>query len=160
MPRLDNGDQFPVLDIPAVGGGTISLPGDLAGSLGVVLVYRGSWCPYCTAQLTAFGRASDTWAELGVRVVALSADAEPAATAFVDRYSLPFPVGYGVDVDKVADALGAYSNRDPRYLQSSGFLLDPSGSVILASYSSGAIGRLTADDVTGLFRYLASQEEP
>ena len=42
MPRLDNGDQFPMLDIPVVDGGTISLPGDLAGSFGVVLVYRGS----------------------------------------------------------------------------------------------------------------------
>ena len=157
MPRLDNGDQFPMLDIPAVDGGTISLPGDLAGSFGVVLVYRGSWCPYCTAQLTAFARAADTWDELGVRIVAISADDEPAATAFVDRHSLPFPVGYGVDIDKVADVLGAYSNAEPRFLQSSGFLLDPSGAVILASYSSGAIGRLTADDVAGLFRYLASK---
>ena len=157
MPRLDNGDQFPMLDIPAVDGGTISLPGDLAGSFGVVLVYRGSWCPYCTAQLTAFARAADTWDDLGVRIVAISADDEPAATAFVDSHSLPFPVGYGVDIDKVADVLGAYSNAEPRFLQSSGFLLDPSGAVILASYSSGAIGRLTADDVAGLFRYLASK---
>ena len=157
MTRLENGDAFPVLDIAAVGGGTISLPTDVAGSFGVVLVYRGSWCPYCNAQLTSFGRAADTWSELGVKVVALSADAEPAATAFVDKHALGFPVGYGVDVDKVATALGTYTNDDPPFLQSSGFLLDPDGKVLLASYSSGAIGRLTADDVAGLFRYLISK---
>ena len=90
-------------------------------------------------------------------VVALSADAEPAATAIVDKHQLGFPVGYGADVDKVADALGCYTNDEPHFLQSSGFLLAPDGTVILASYSSGAIGRLTADDVAGLFRYLASK---
>ncbi len=155
--RLNNGDIFPVLDIPAVGGGSISLPGDLAGSFGVVLVYRGSWCPYCNAQLTSFARAGSTWNELGVRVVAFSADAEPAATAIVDKHQLGFPVGYGADVDIVADALGSYTNDEPHFLQSTGFLLAPDGRVILASYSSGAIGRLTADDVAGLFRYLASK---
>ena len=34
------------------------LAGDLAGSYGIVLVYRGSWCPYCNAQLASFSRAS------------------------------------------------------------------------------------------------------
>jgi hypothetical protein len=32
MSRLRNGQPFPPLKVPAVGGGTISLPGDLAGS--------------------------------------------------------------------------------------------------------------------------------
>jgi len=57
MSRLNYGEQFPVLEVPAVGGGMISLPGDLAGSYGVVLMYRGSWCPCCNAQLGAFSRA-------------------------------------------------------------------------------------------------------
>ena len=32
MPRLHNGQPFPPLKVPAVGGGTISLPDDLADS--------------------------------------------------------------------------------------------------------------------------------
>ena len=31
MSRLQNGQQFPSLPVPAVGGGAISLPDDLAG---------------------------------------------------------------------------------------------------------------------------------
>ena len=42
----------------------------------MVLFYRGSWCPYCNAQLRAFQRAADTLAELDVKVVALSVDDE------------------------------------------------------------------------------------
>ena len=38
MSRLRNGQPFPPLEVPAVGGGTISLPDDLAGSYGVVTV--------------------------------------------------------------------------------------------------------------------------
>ena len=53
MPLLHNGDRFPRLSIRKVGGGTIELPNDLGGSFGVVLIYRGAWCPYCNAQLAA-----------------------------------------------------------------------------------------------------------
>jgi hypothetical protein len=42
----------------------------------------------------------------------------------------------------------------PKYLQSTGFVLDPTGRVIVSVYSSGAIGRLAPDDVVGLVRYL------
>jgi peroxiredoxin len=49
-------------------GGTIVLPGALAGASGVVLFYRGSWCPYCNAQLRAFQRAADSLAEIGAKL--------------------------------------------------------------------------------------------
>lgn len=157
MSRLHNGQTFPELQIPAVGGGTISLPGDLAGSFGVVLIYRGSWCPYCNAQLASFSRAADAFADLGIKVVALSVDDEAASTAFVDKLGLRFPVGHSADADNVAAATGAYTNPDPHHLQSTGFILAPDGSVLTAVYSSGAIGRLVADDVAGLVRYVKSQ---
>jgi peroxiredoxin len=155
MSRLRNGQPFPPLEVPAVGGGTISLPDDLAGSYGVVLIYRGSWCPYCNAQLAAFSRALDALTELGVKVVALSVDDEETSAALVAKHKLRFPVGHSADAGKVAAATGAYINDEPRYLQSAGFVLAPDGTVRVAVYSSDAIGRLVADDVAGYIRYLA-----
>ncbi|WBB58491.1 peroxiredoxin family protein [Streptomyces sp. WMMC500] len=158
MTRLSNGQHFPELRIPAIGGsGTLSLPDDLAGHFGVVLLYRGSWCPYCNAQLAAFRRAADTLLWLNVRVAALSVDDEETTRALVEKHRLDFPVGYGADAGEVAEATGAYVNDAPgerRYLQSTGFVLAPDGTVITAVYSSGAIGRLVPDDVAGLVRYL------
>src|SRR5215471_8306740 len=55
---------------------------------------------------------------------------------------------------RVAALTGAFVNEDPLYLQSTGFVLDPQGKVIVSVYSSGAIGRLVPDDVIGLVRYL------
>jgi peroxiredoxin len=151
---LRNGDVFPNLTIEAVGGGTIALPADLAGSFGVVLLYRGSWCPYCNAQLAAFARAHDTLSELGVRIVALSVDDAATSAALAEKHRLRFPVGHSANVAQIAAATGAYVNDEPRYFQTTGFILDPAGQVLIAVYSSGAIGRLVADDVVGFVRYV------
>jgi peroxiredoxin len=157
--RLNYGQLFPTLDVSAVGGGTISLPSDLAGFYGVVLIYRGSWCPYCNAQLVAFSRALDTLSELSVKVSALSVDDEETSAALVAKRRLRLPVGHSADADKIASAVGAYVNDDPHYLQSTGFILGPDGTVRLAVYSSGAIGRLVVDDVVGFIRYLTEHPE-
>jgi len=153
MPFLNHGDPFPALSLPAVGGGRLSLPEDLAGNFAVVLFYRGWWCPYCNAQLAAFARAAERLAELGIKVAALSVDAESEAAGLVTRLRLPFPVAYGADPTAIAAATGAYTGEE-RYLQSTGFVLDPEGRVELAVYSSGAIGRLVPDDVAGYVQYL------
>jgi len=158
MSALQNGNTFPSLTIDAVGGGTISLPGDLVGSYGVVLIYRGSWCPCCNAQLAAFSRASAKLSELGIKVVALSVDDRATSDALVEKHDLNFPVGYGANADSVAAATGAYTNDNPRYLQSTGFVLDPDGKVITGVYSTAAIGRLVADDVAGFVSYVKSKK--
>lgn len=156
MPMLHNGERFPALTIATVGGGRLSLPDDLAGSYSVVLVYRGSWCPYCNAQLAGFARAGNKLAELGIKVVAMSVDDAETSAALVDKLRLEFPVGYGANADCIAATLGAYTNDDPKYVQGTGFVLDPDGRVLIALYSSGAIGRLVADDVAGFVRYVRS----
>src|SRR6476661_4941405 len=104
MPLLHNGDTFPRLTLDRVGGGSVSLPDDLAGAFGVVLIYRGAWCPYCNAQLAAFSRAGEKLSELGVKLVALSVDDLATSAALVEKHRLAFPVGYGANADAVAAA--------------------------------------------------------
>ena len=62
MPLLHPGDTFPQLTLNIPGTQAIQVPGSFAGEFGVVLVNRGAWCPYCTAQLRAFQRAGDSLA--------------------------------------------------------------------------------------------------
>jgi peroxiredoxin len=157
MSRLNNGDAFPPLTLDTVADGAVSVVQHLAGHYGVILMYRGSWCPYCNAQLSAFARAKEKLDELGIRVVAMSVDDKIDAGTLVEKHRLNFPVGYRVDADRVAAATGAYVNDSPRYLQSTGFVLDPDGRILTAVYSSGAIGRLVAEDVIGFVRYVKSK---
>src|SRR5487761_2661429 len=124
MALLSPGDTFPKLTITVPGGQTLTLPDALAGNFGVVLFYRGSWCPYCNAQLRAFQRASENFAELGATVVALSVDDEATTQELIAKHGLTFPVGHSADARAVAEATGAFVNDDPTYLQSTGFVLD------------------------------------
>jgi peroxiredoxin len=63
MALLNPGDRFPALTLNLAAGGTLDVPSALAGSFGVVLFNRGSWCPYCVAQrstrVTAWRPAPD-----------------------------------------------------------------------------------------------------
>ena len=160
MPLLNPGDPFPQLTIRATDGQVLAVPDAFAGEYAVVLFYRGAWCPYCNAQLRAFERASQTLADNGIRVAALSVDGEETTAALVEKHQLTFPVGYGADARAVAELTGAFVNPDPAYLQSTGFVLDPAGNVVVSVYSSGAIGRLVPDDVVGLVRYLREHSAP
>jgi peroxiredoxin len=153
---LKNGDVFPSLVFARAGGGEIDLPGDLAGAFGVILFHRGSWCPYCNAQLAAFARAADKFSAEGIKVVSVSVDDRETSEALVEKHQLGFPVGYGANARGVSVATGAFVNDNPVCLQATGFVLDPEGRIVTAVYSTRAIGRLLPDDVLGFVRHLKS----
>ena len=156
-PRLRNGDVFPDLVINVVNRGAMTLPGDVAGSYAVILFYRGSWCPYCCAQLAAFSRAHESFKFIGIAVVALSVDDEETSEKLVERLRLTFPVAFDANANDISALTGAYVADRAAYLQSTGFVLDPRGRILTAVYSSGAIGRLVPDDVVGFVKYVEGQ---
>jgi peroxiredoxin len=154
MTLLHPGDPFPTLTLTQPGGKSRSVPDVFDGGYGVVLFYRGSWCPYCNAQLRAFQRATDSLAEVGASVAALSVDDEATTTGLTAKHGLTFPVGHSADAATISAATGAFVDPAGGFLQSTGFVLDPAGNVVVSVYSSGAIGRLVPEDVVGLIRYL------
>ena len=85
--------------------------------------------------------------------MALSVDSEEDAQKTAERHTLIHPVLYGLDAREVASTIGAYINEEPLYLHATGFLLRSDGTIALAVYSSGAIGRLVADDTVGLIQH-------
>ncbi len=156
--RLGPGEEFPALTASLVGGGVITLPDDVRDGWAVILLYRGHWCPYCRQQLTDFQRKLERFTDASTRVVALSADPEPEARATVEDYGIEFPVAYGLEPDRLAQTIGVYLGGEAEFVQATGFVLRPGGEVELAVYSSGAVGRLVADDVLGLIEYARKQD--
>jgi peroxiredoxin len=159
MALLQPGDRFPDIEITPVGASPLNIPSGLASRFGVVLFYRGSWCPYCNAQLSAFQRAYASLNAVDASVIALSVDDEATTKALINKHNLEFPVGFGADADHIAAATGAFVNPEPKFLQSTGFVLDPEGRVVVSVYSSGAIGRLVPDDVVGMIKYISAHSE-
>ena len=115
MNLLHPGDAFPPISVALPGDEKLQLPDAVAGDYAVVLLFRGSWCPYCNAQLKAFQRADDKLRELGVTTVVVLKDTargtpyEGALTASVD--------GLDVKREEKADAiiftLGGESGSPP-----------------------------------------------
>ncbi len=156
MTLLKPGDDFPAL-VLTTADGTVAVPQFFSGSFGVLLFNRGAWCPYCTAQLNSFQRAQSRLQDAGARVAALWVDDEATTKEFSARHNIQFPIGHGADAAAVAAAIGAFINPSPLFLQSTGFVLDPGGRVLVSVYSSGAIGRLVPDDVIGLIQHVRSR---
>ncbi len=154
MPLLKPGDAFPLITVTPVDAEPIDLPQTFDGHFGVVLFFRGAWCPYCNAQLRAFQRAAEKLANADVKLIALSVDDEITTRELIAEHGLEFPVGHSADAHVIAGATGAFLNPEPVHIQSTGFILDPDGQVIVSVYSSGAIGRLVPDDVLGMITYL------
>ena len=163
MSRLKNDDIFPHLELSAVGGGVLDLPHDLAGSFGVVLIYRGHWCPFCNEQMAAFASSADALEKEGVKVVAFSVDDEAATRDFITKNVVPFRVGHSAKIETIVATTGAYQNEAPgrgHFLETTGFVLAPDGTVVNAVYSSRAIGRLMPNDVIRLVAFIKSLARP
>jgi peroxiredoxin len=156
---LINGETCPDLSLPSVSHGTVSLSEYTKGARSVVLFYRGNWCPFCNAQLNAFQRKLSEFEKLGVRIIAISADPLDEAKQTVEKHRLTFPVLYGASPASIAKTFGAYmdNNEHGAYVNSTDFILQPNGTVAIAVYSSGAIGRIFPDDALGLIKYMQSQ---
>lgn len=108
-------------------------------------------------QLAAFQRALDKLTDEGIRVVAASTDPADKAKETVRNQSLTFAVGYALDLQKTAATLGAFYEERRGILQSTGYLLKPDRTIVVAQYSTGPIGRLVWQDVLGLVQFYKKQ---
>ncbi len=61
---------------------------------------------------------------------------------------------YGLNAYEVVEKIGASVNEEPTYLQATGFVLKPDGTIAVSVYSSGAIGRLAATDTINFIKYM------
>lgn len=155
--RLDTGDAFPAMTLDLPGGRQFRVPDAFDHPYQVVLIYRGHWCPYCQAQLRSFQAGLARLEEEDIGVIAASVDDEAHSASMAESLGLTFPVAHGLPVVETARTLGAYYEAAPThtapYLQSTGFVLGPDRRILLALYSSGAIGRLSWQDVLGMVQY-------
>ena len=104
--------------------------------------------------MAGFSKLKPELDALGVKVVAASTD--PLDKAKEVAAELSFPVAYGV-TREMADRIGAWWEDRRGIVQPSEFVVDASGKVRSATYSSGPIGRVDAADVVKLVNFYDKQ---
>jgi len=93
-----------------------------------------------------------------IDIVGLSVDPLDKARETVDQLKLQFPLAWGLHVIDDADRIGAWRDDKRPMIQPSEFLLGRDGKILSATYSTGPIGRLRAEDVLSLVRFMESRK--
>lgn len=96
---------------------------------------------------------------LGVKVVAASVDSVEKTAALGDGLRVGYVQMVGeIDGPAVAESTGAnLQTGDRTFLHATGFVTNPEGKVVQSVYSSGPIGRFTANDVLKWVSFVQAQ---
>ncbi len=97
-----------------------------------------------------FSEQLEALEKLGAKVIAATTEPLEKAQEVADKIS--FPVAYGVTRAQ-ADQLGAWWEDRRQLVQPSNFVLNGSGKVLSATYSTGPIGRLEAIDAVRFIEF-------
>ena len=93
-----------------------------------------------------------------ITVIAGSVDPIEKAKEIAEKAKVTFPVGYGLDPEKISEITGTYYEKERKYLHAANFLIRPDKTIEVACYSSGPIGRFVAKDVLGLVKFYKSRK--
>ncbi len=124
--KLEAGALFPDLTVPRVGGGTPIQLGKPQGDLDwqMVVVYRGKHCPMCTSYLKELDVLKGKFADIGVDLVAVSADSEIRADEQIALINPTFPVGYDLSLEQM-QKLGLYISHPRSDAESDRLFAEP-----------------------------------
>jgi peroxiredoxin len=118
------GAAAPDAALRGLDGKPVSLKSALAGRPGVVIFYRGGWCPYCNAHLQEIKDAQKALTDLGYVTVAVTPDRPEELVKTSTKHSLPYAL-LSDSKGEAAKAYGVAYQVDPATLKKlSGYGID------------------------------------
>ena len=175
---LKTGDMMPDFVLPTSNGALLFAGDLLAEGPLVVVFFRGGWCPFCKATLTALNDILPEIEATGANLVAILPDNGDHAVLTAQSLGLRYPVLTDLDgatamefgvLHRVPDALQAFMiaagvdlatwHGDPAWLlpMPATFVADRDG-VLRYAYASGSItDRMEPTEIVALLREMAGQ---
>ncbi|KIN64588.1 Thioredoxin peroxidase [Sulfitobacter noctilucicola] len=164
---LAAGSEFPNIEVPKLGGGTLVLGAPQGGhDWKLVVVYRGLHCPICKKYLAQLDDLTADFADLGVDVVAVSGDGEEKARSMVDEKELKLPLGYGLTISQMNE-LGLYIS-DPRSPQETDqpfaepglFVVNGEGKIQIIDISNAPFARPDLSSLVNGVKFVRENDYP
>lgn len=161
--KFTPGARMPEFTLPKVGGGEISVGGK--GKWQLAIVYRGKHCPICKRYLSGIPDLKADLDELGVDVVAMSADSEDQATEMMAEVGVDVAVGYGLDEARMKE-LGLYISQprptetDHNFPEPGLFVTNPDGNVQIVDISNAPFSRPPLDGIIRGIRHIQTKDYP
>jgi peroxiredoxin len=89
----------------------------------------------------------DQFKEENGDIIALSVDPLDKAKEMAERVTATFPIGYGLEVPRDADKVGARWEERRKIIHATNFVIDADKNVTQACFATGPIGRIVAENV-------------
>lgn len=172
---LSVGKNFPDFSLNNYDGKKVQLKELLKKGPVIVSFYRGSWCPFCNAQLNAFQQHIGQFRELGASLVTITPEKPDLAALTASDKKLDFPVltdknnklaqklglvfgltgeykelykQFGVDLEK------SQENGDWKLPMPATYVVSPKGKVIYAFIDADYTKRATPEEIIAALKSL------
>ncbi|MBU2976873.1 peroxiredoxin family protein [Alteromonas sp. C1M14] len=111
--KINAGDSFPTIKVTNYDGSEVLL-GNPRNDFDwqAIFVYRGKHCPICTKYLSEIATYTEKFADVGVDIIAVSADSQSQLQKHLEEIDINYPIAYGL-TEAQMKSLGLYIS-EPR----------------------------------------------
>lgn len=167
MPR----QKTPDLKLPTLAHGDFDLTNDGSERGTIVCFYRGLHCPICATYLTELEKTTPSFAERGVKTIAVSSDGQERAQAMAEKISATnLRIAYDLPLD-VAKEWGLYIStsrgktsigiEEPALFSEPGlFMMTPQQTLYYGSVQTMPFVRPHFSELSGALDFAIANEYP
>ena len=159
--KIQAGSLFPRILAWELGGNQIDIAKPREGAdWKMVVIYRGWHCPLCTSYLNKLESYVNTLSEIGIDLVAVSADSQSQLEGHLESLNISFSICYGLTIEQM-QKLGLYisiprsdQETDHPFSEPGVFVINEKGQVQVVDISNGSFARPELEAfVAGLGRH-------
>ncbi|MEM6909806.1 MAG: peroxiredoxin-like family protein [Pseudomonadota bacterium] len=161
------GDQVPALNLPLTNGARYDLAKQSPENFTLVVFYRGKHCPVCRSQLKDLASKLDEFSKRGVKVVAVSMDAQDRAMEVHEKWSTgDVPLAYDLSEANAREwglyiSSGRPDTDEPSVFSEPGmFLVRPDNTLYFASVQNAPFTRPPFDQLLQGLDYIIANDYP
>ncbi|MEM8937222.1 MAG: redoxin domain-containing protein [Pseudomonadota bacterium] len=166
-PKPVPGSRMPDMTLPTLGGDTRALfAAKDKQNWQLLVVYRGKHCPVCTIYLSELNEQVKVLTDLGIDILAVSADSEDRAKAQMSEVKPDFDVAYGLTLEQMK-TLGLYISGPKNGVDVEGpfaepalFAVDDLQDLRIVDFSNVPFARPDLSRIVRGLRFLREREEP
>lgn len=148
--KLHAGSPFPAINATLLNGDVITLS-DIDSNTNLdwklVVIYRGKHCPLCTKYLNELENHAAALRDLGVDIIAASADSHAQLASHLEKLTVSFPLAYGLTEAQLKE-LGLYistprsaQETDHSFAEPGLFIINQEGNIQVVDISNNPFVR-------------------
>ncbi|ROV62223.1 AhpC/TSA family protein [Vibrio ponticus] len=148
MNKFSAGAVFPKIELPTLNASLVEIAKPQGSAdWRLVVIYRGKHCPLCTRYLNELETLQTEFKNIGVDVIAVSADSKEQLQQHMEKLHVSFPIAYGLNFEQMK-SLGLYvssprseQETDHLFAEPGLFVVNEQGQVQVVDISNAPFAR-------------------